>query len=523
MRPLDSGVIGAAPAGPDFGVLGALRVDVVAPGPIPDLPVGVLPADVPSFEPPAFVLARKEGDQGGPPVAGVPGPIPGGGSEPRTLGGVIAPALDGAYGVMAGAQAALGSAQDVLGSAGTALGGVQAAVDGVPAALDAAQAAFARAATDLVAPLPPLPADPVGDLMKGLALPAIPGLDALFAPFLQLLRAFGTGVPGRLSPTTLLSTGSKAIESAMLVGSGALRTVESLWQGEASQSAQASGRRAGDHGLETAKRGFALSAITDQAAAVVRRGNIQLSAIAQAFATEATALAPLILTPLGQTTLIASATRHLGEAVTVVNTAHGELSVCTAQVQGLIGQLVGLGGGPDPATVAQALVQNVARPLLEQAEDLLESGLPAATSTPDDPSRSNSPGELPDTSATGVGGGGGLGHGGGAGGLGAGMPSAPGGPGSSVPGGRITNPANQFGVGAGGVPGPGLPAGSGFLGSPAVAGAGKGGAGDAPHGRTVQPHRSPTAESELTGNLGTVAPGVLGDAEDPADAELDQL
>ncbi|MGW4355585.1 hypothetical protein ACWELJ_26200 [Nocardia sp. NPDC004582] len=413
MRPLDSGVIGFGPAGPDLGATGAQRVDVVLPGPVPALPVGALPAD-----------------------------------------------------------------------------------------------------------MPPLPADPVGDLMKGLALPAIPGLDALFAPFLHLLRAFGTGVLGRLNPAMLLSAGSTVIESAVLVGGGALRTVESLWQGEASESAQAAGRRAGEHGLETAGRGFDLSTIIDRAAAVVRRGNLQLTAIAEAFATEATALAPLILTPLGQTTLIASATRHLGEAVTVVNTTRGELSVCTAQVQGLIGQLIGQGGGPDPAGVAQALAQNVGRPILEQAQDLLESGLLAATSTPDDPSRSNSPGGLPDTSATGVGGGGGLGNGGGAGGLGGGMPSAPGGPGSSPPGGGSTDPANQFG--AGGVPGRG-PVGSGFLGSPAAAGAGRGG-GEAPHGRTVQPHRSSTVECELTGNLGTVAPGVIGQAEDPLDAaEADQL
>lgn len=412
MRPLDSGVIGAVPAGPDPGMTEAQRVDAVSPGPIPELAVGVLS----------------------------------------------------------------------------------------------------------------LPADPVGDPMKGLALPAIPGLDALFAPFLQLLQAFGTGVLGQLNPATVLSTGSKVIESAAQIGGGALTTVESLWQGEASQSAQESGRQARDHGQETARRGFELSAITDQAAAVVRHGNIQLTAIAQAFAAEATALAPLILTPLGQTALIASATRHLGEAVTVVNTTRGELSVYTAQVQGLIGQLVGQGGGPTPAEVAQALTQNVGGPILEQATELLESGVRAATFTPGDPTESDLSGGLPDTSPAGIsGGGGGLGSGG-PGGLSGGLLSAPGGPGSSIPGGTITNSADPFGAGSAGVPGLGGPAGSGFLGSPAAAGAGKGGAGEVPHGRTVQPHRSPAAECELTGNLGAFAPGVIGDAGDPADApELDQL
>ncbi|WP_458691207.1 hypothetical protein [Nocardia tengchongensis] len=363
--------------------------------------------------------------------------------------------------------------------------------------------------------LPPLPADPVGDLMKGLAMPAIPGLDALFAPFLQLLQSFGTGMLGQLNPATLLSAGSTVIEAAVQVGCGALDTVESLWQGKASQSAQESGKQAGAHGLETAQRGFDLSAITDQAAAVVERGNIELTAIAQAFAAEATALAPLIVTPLGQTALIAAATRHLGDAVAVANATHCELSVYTAQVQGLIGQLVGQGGGPNPAEVAQALAQNVGRPILEQARGLLDSGLQAMT--PADTTKNDPTGRLPETSAAGLGGGGGgIGSGGGPGGLGGSLPSTPGGPGSSIPGGKLANPATPFGTGAAGIPGLGGPAGSGFLGSPAAAG--RGGAGEARHGRTAQPHQSPTAESELTGNLGTFAPGVIGDIEEPGDA-----
>ncbi|MFE3757334.1 hypothetical protein ACFXO9_23755 [Nocardia tengchongensis] len=382
-----------------------------------------------------------------------------------------------------------------------------------------AKSELAQAAADPASALPPLPADPVGDLMKGLAVPAIPGLDALFAPFLQLLQSFGTGVLGQLNPATLLSAGSMVIEAAVQVGGGALDAVEFLWQGKASQCAQESGKRAGAHGQETARRGFDLSAITDQAAAVVERGNIQLTAIAEAFAAEATALAPLIVTPLGQTTLIASATRHLGEAVTVVNATHGELSVYTAQVQGLIGQLVGQGGGPNPAEVAEALAQNVGRPILEQARGLLESGLQAMTTA--DTANNDPTGRLPETSAAGLGGGGGgLGSGGGPGGLGGGLTSTPGGPGFSIPGGKLASPAAPFGTGAAGIPGVGGPTGSGFLGSPAAA-AGRGGAGDAQHGRTVQPHQSPTAESELTGNLGTFAPGVIGDIEEPDAAELD--
>ncbi|MET8425817.1 hypothetical protein [Nocardia sp. NPDC004860] len=475
-------------------------------GPIPDLPLGTLPTDMPPFESPEFALARKEFEQAGSPLAGgVPG---GAAAESRTgtLGDTVAPALDGAHGALSGAQDALGSAEAVLGSA-------DAALTAVPAALDAAQAALARAAADPAAALPPLPADPVGDLMKGLALPAIPGLDALFEPFLDLLQSFGTGILGPLNPATLLSTGSKVIVAAVQIGGGALETVESLWQGQASQRAQESGRQAGNHGRATAQRGCDLSSITTRAAAVVQRGNIQLTAIAEAFAAEATALAPLILTPIGQTTLIASATRHLGEAVAVVNATHGELSVYTAQVHAIIGQLLGQGGGPNPAEVAQWLAQNVGRPILAQAEGLFGSGLQAATHTPGAPRKADPVSGLPNTTAAGAGG-----PRAGAGGLGGGLPSIPGGPGSSIPGGKVTNPANPFGAGAARIPGLGGPAGTGYMGSPAAAGTSQGGAADAKHGRTVRPHQSHTAESELTGNLGTFAPGVIGGPAESTDA-----
>ncbi|MEV6097524.1 hypothetical protein [Nocardia sp. NPDC051981] len=507
MRPIDSGVIDALrPADPDTSARGADRVSVT--GPIPDLPLDTPPTDMPPFEPPEFALARQEFEQVSSPLAGrVPG---GAAAESRTgtLGDTVALALDGAHDALSGAQDALGTAEAVLGSA-------DAALNTVPAALDAAQAALARAAADPAAALPPLPADPVGDLMKGLALPAIPGLDALFEPFLDLLQSFGTGILGRLNPATLLGTGSKVIGAAVRIGGGALETVESLWQGQASQRAQESGRQAGNHGRETAQRGFDLSSITTRAAAVVQRGNIQLTAIAEAFAAEATALAPLILTPIGQTALIASATRHLGEAVAVVNATHGELSVYTAQVHGIIGQLLGQGGGPNPAEVARSLAQNVGRPILEQAEDLFGSGLQAATRTPGAPLEADPVSGLPNTTAAGAGG---IGVGGG--GLGGDLPSTPGGPGSSIPGGKVTNPADPFGAGAADITGLGGPAGTGFMGSPATTG--KGGAADAEHGRTVRPHRSHTAESELTGNLGTFAPGVIGEPAESTDvAETD--
>ncbi|MEV6768969.1 hypothetical protein AB0N05_10125 [Nocardia sp. NPDC051030] len=525
MRPLDagSGVIGMVNPTHPSHPLSPEALHYAPTGPLLDLPLGQLPDDVAAFEAPAFALSSKEFEQsGGSPLSGgLPHGLGGGTQGADThaasmLDGTLSPGLDAAHGVLSGAQQALSDTQGVLGNA-------QAALNDVPGAISAAQSALTQAAASLPA-LPPLPADPVGDLMKGLALPAVPGMDALFKPFLDLMNSFGTGVLGQLNPTTLLSQGSKIIEGAVSVGSGALKTVESLWQGKGSQSAQSAGQQAQNQGQETAQRGFDLSTLTEQAAAIVQRGNIQLTAIAQSFATQAAAMAPVALTPPGQAALIASATEHLGSAITVVNVTRGELSGYTAQLNGIIGQLAGQSGGPNPAEVAQSLAQNVGQPILEQAKGLLESGLSSATNPANGNPQSGDPSL--DTKAAGLGGGGGGGAGGGGGGGigGGGIPSTPGGPGSSIPGGRVAASASPFGSGAAGLAAMGGQAGSGFMGSPGAAGAGRGGGGsDQQHARTVQPYQTVSGESELTGNLGASGPGVIGQPDEPTeDTDTDQ-
>ncbi|WP_067545497.1 hypothetical protein [Nocardia crassostreae] len=519
MRFSDDGVIGhIAPAHP---IPGESALPAAVSGILLDPPLGQLPEDVATFEPPAFALSRKEIEQGGSPLSGgTPHGLPGTSQGDDTyaasvLEGPLSPALDAAHNVLGGAQQALGEAQGMLGTA-------QAALNNVPGALNAAQAALTQAGLNPAA-LPPLPADPVGDLMKGLALPAIPGMDALFKPFLDLINSFGTGVLGQLNPASLLSQGSKLIEGAMSVGQGAFKTVEQLWQGQASRNAQAAGQQAQNHGQETTQRGFDISAVTEQAAAVVQRGNIQLTAIAQSFAAQATALAPVIMTPPAQTALIASATQHLGSAMTVVNITRGELAGYTAQLNGVVAQLLGQGGGPNPAEVAQSLAQNVGQPILEQAKGLLQGGGSPTGPFGSDPTRTG-PSDV-DTKAAGLGGGGGGAGGGGLGGGGlGGVASTPGGPGSSIPGGKTpAGAASPFGTGTGGLPGMGGAGSPGFMGSPHAAGAGQRGS-DQEYSRTVVPHQSRSGESELTGNLGDAAPNVIGETEDEVtgDYETDQ-
>ncbi|MCP9624509.1 hypothetical protein FOH10_17505 [Nocardia otitidiscaviarum] len=516
MSPVDpSGVIGPASAAGESLV--TMPAAGTGPrGPLPDVPLFQLPADIAPFEPPAYLAARKEFEQGATPV---PGGIPAGisgtaATEPTAvLGGHPGPddasgmlggtsGLDATQGVLDGGRTALDSAQRVLDSARSAL-------NDPSGTLADAQTALARAG---LAPgaLPPLPADPVQALLNGMALPAIPGLDALFTPFLDLLNGFGTGVLSAVNPTTLLSQSSKFIEGAVQIGTGALKTVETLWQGTSGTAAQAAGQEAQSHGAETAQRGFDISALTEQAAAVVQRGNLQLTAIAQSFAAQATAMAPVALTPPGQAALIASATEHLGAAVAVVNATRGELSTYTAQLSGVLGPLLGRGGGPNPAEVAQSLAQNVGQPILSQAQELLKSGIDQATTPAGTGPIPATSGDL-DTKAAGLGGG--AGGGGGADGIGGlgGLAAKPGGPGSSIPGGKLAPAAGSpFGSGAPGAPGVGGMPPGGYMGAPYGGAAGQRGTDDN-HTRTVQPHHNHSGEAELTGNLGPASPEVIGD------------
>ncbi|MQY29016.1 hypothetical protein [Nocardia aurantia] len=398
----------------------------------------------------------------------------------------------------------------------SAVGATSSAAPAVAASHSAAGGASAAAATPAVAPA--LPPDPVGALLHGLALPAVPGADALLKPFLDLLSGFGTGVLGAVNPASIIGQGSQVIQAAMQVGAGAFKTVDQVWQGKSARSAQEAGQRAQAQGQDTSQRGLDISQLTEQAAGVIQRGNVQLTAIAQAFAAEATALAPVVFTPPGQATLITTATESLGQAVSIVNATRAELSGYTAQLAGVVQQLT----GADAATLndaAQAAAQNIGQPMLDEAQQIL-SGDNARTVGLGSDSLGSRLGTGDATVAAGYGGYngahpgsyGGLGsYGGGgySGGVGGGGGGAhPGGPGGSVPGLRPAAgvSAVPFGPGMPGAPGQGA-GGGGFLGAPGAAAQRDN---EDQKSRTVQPYHSATGNSDLTGSLGETTPEVIG-------------
>ncbi|MFE6921185.1 hypothetical protein ACFVAV_09085 [Nocardia sp. NPDC057663] len=543
MKPLsgDAGVITpdtalAAADAATQSAFGAVPVDYSAQA-ILDVPLMQLPEDIATSEDPVFTLAQKiteETQNAAVSPAGLSG-LSGLGT-----GGTV-DAQDILSGVATDASAALSGVQSTLTQAAApALATAQTAFDSAKSALtgtstsgaaSTGNGASSAAATSLTE-------DPVSALLNGVSIPALPGIDSLFDPILQLLSSFGTGVFGSLDPTTLLSNSSTLIDSAMSVAQGGLKTVQQLWEGEASDAATTTSQQAQVEGQETSQRGFDISALTEQAAAVVQSGNAQLSAIATTFAAQATALAPTIMLPPTQATLIGLATEHLGSAVTVVNTTRGQLAGHTAELGGVVQQLVGQSGLPSPEEVLSAASENIAEPLLTQAEEALsgtgDDSTAAASASPT--STTPTPGATTPSGlgsgGTGGGTGGALGalgtaRGGSTGGAGGGTPSTgtpkatTAVPGSALPGGRVMTTA-MGGTGLGNTTTAGT-SGSGFMGGGGGAGAGQRG-NDEEHGRTVQPYQSRTGNDDLTGPLGESTPEVIGAVhEDERDADEDRF
>lgn len=529
MKPFDNGAgtagliapelqhaVSSAPA--DIPVTAAPAATAPDPGAaIQDVPLAQLPEGEAPVESPELVLSQRISDDG-PAGTGLAGGMPGlsglGGGVPEAqdiLSGAVSEVsaqADQVLGVVNQAAApVIETAQGLLGQAAAAAGvSAPAGAAGIPAAAG-----------------PALPSDPVGALLNGGALPALPGIDVLFAPIRDLLSSFGTGVMGALDPTAILSQASQVIEVAMGVGKSSLAAMGQSWESEAAETAQTAGQEANNSGLDTSQRGFDISAMTQAAAAVVQQGNSQLTTIAASFLTQATALAPVVMTPPAQTALIASATEHLGQAVTVTNITRGDLAGRTAELSGVVQQMLGV-DGQQAAQAAQQVAQSVGEPMLQQAQSLASdpstlesvlgsSGDPASTTaaglstgSPGLPGSPGSPSGSPGLSTGGVPGV-------------AGSPSVPGGPGSSTPPlANVLRPGGlPFGMGSAAT----TPASSGFMGGGGAPGAAGQRNSEDEHGRTVESYRSATGNDDLTGPLGESAPEVIGAVDPDEDAGYD--
>lgn len=503
------------------------------PQAIQDLAMPQLPEDMEPIEAPEFFLSKKISDDAQSGGIGMP-------AGPGGLNGGAAPDAQGVLG------AAPADVSGLLGEANTAISHattqVQSAAQGVldqangvvGSALSSGAAQATQAAASVptaLSSLPAMPADPVAALMNGLSVPALPGVDQLVKPILDLLSSFGTGVMGALDPTQILSQASAVVDKAVALGKGSMATVEQVWEGQAARSASAASQQASVQGQETSTNGTDIAKLTEFAASDVQRGNTELVAVASSFVTQAVAMAPVIFTPPGQAALIASATEHLGNAVGVVNATRGQLAGKTAELNGVVAQMLGQSGLPAPQDVAQAAIQNIGEPLMSEAQDTAtkaaglgdSSGLSslgsqsptAAQSAGGSQGSSGSPSALGALGTARPGGSGGSGRGGGGSGSGSGSSSSArpgtGSLGSTVSPLRSVPGLSGTSLGAaGGASTSTAGTGSSFMGSPAAGAAGAKGGDDDQHSRNVAPYQSIIGNDDLTGPLGESTPDVIG-------------
>ncbi|MBT2267456.1 hypothetical protein J7E74_20920 [Rhodococcus erythropolis] len=125
----------------------------------------------------------------------------------------------------------------------------------------------------------------------------------------------------------------------MGLSQSAVAEVDQTWNSTGSEAATELSRSAQNSGAELSERGTAISKTAAAAAESVQRGNANLAAIAQSFATTVAAAAPIAWTPPGQAMLLASAAEHMQAAVAAVTRTRGEMLGHTAAMNALAGSI----------------------------------------------------------------------------------------------------------------------------------------------------------------------------------------
>lgn len=188
-------------------------------------------------------------------------------------------------------------------------------------------------------PIPALPPNAAESLLQGIALPALPGLEQLLTPLIDLAQSLGSGIFSGVDPVNVLNQASTLIDQASGLSTTGLADVSQTWNGEGKEAAAQSNEAARRSGTELSERGKAISTTTAAAAESVQRGNIELAAIAQSFAATVVAAAPIALTPPGQAALLAAAAEHMHAAIAAVNKTRSEMLAHTATMNSLAGSI----------------------------------------------------------------------------------------------------------------------------------------------------------------------------------------
>lgn len=187
-------------------------------------------------------------------------------------------------------------------------------------------------------------------------------ISALAKPIFDLLASFGTGVLATGGPGDSLRAASTAIDQVHTLGRNGINLMNTAWDGTGADAATSKALRVQTSAATISDRGNEMATVMGQAAAHIETGNKDLTAIAQSFVNNASAMAPTLGTPAGLSLLVGTAIDHLGQALGVVGRVQNELQTHTASMNEL---------APPPPTPSAA---NTA-PVSTQALSTVTSGL----------------------------------------------------------------------------------------------------------------------------------------------------
>lgn len=177
--------------------------------------------------------------------------------------------------------------------------------------------------------LPPLPPMP--------EMPPLPVLDigALIKPMTDLAGSFGTGIPGAgqgPDPSQVLTQVVSALQQATQLGTTAIQTVMSLWEGAGATSAAGKAANTAADTAEVVSQGSRMNVNHAAAATSVFTGYAQVSAIISKYLASLAAAGPFIVTPPGQAFVAAATAETMTQVTAVIAKTRAELTVHSAEM-----------------------------------------------------------------------------------------------------------------------------------------------------------------------------------------------
>lgn len=160
-------------------------------------------------------------------------------------------------------------------------------------------------------------------------------IELLSKPIVDLLGAFGSGHVPTGGPADVLRASSRTLDTVQRVGQTAVSELATTWSGPAAAAAVDLAEEAHGSATRLARHGDEMAVIIDRACEKVQAGVVELQGIVQSFTSIAVSSAPVLLTPPGQTMIIAAAVEHLQRALSVVARVRAELAVHAGEMTAL--------------------------------------------------------------------------------------------------------------------------------------------------------------------------------------------